>query len=416
MHHLKRLLPLIVLLLSSLAGYQNAAAQGIEFVHNLDSALMLAKAANKPIFIDFYTSWCAPCKVMSKDVFPQEKVGSFFNKQFINCKVQCDDKGIGVELGKKYQVYAYPTLMFLNSDGEIIHSAAGSFSDEEFMDLGNIALNPDKNQMSLLKKWESGQRDTAFVNSYFNALKSSYRTEFAQAQFDRYFNELSKNEKTSKNTFELIKLLGFPPFSKMFNFVEENRKAFYRSVGAATIDPYLSNAYTRYLQRMAMVFDAAGQEQYKAAKAKFKAKNYPTYNETIMYLEVFETFDSTGRVDIKEYQRRGTAFLNKYGLNNDSYTLSLVSLLGNCTGRENEGAAGIQWMENLLARNPDPKYLNTYFYILWRNYHFDKSLEVAQQIRNNAIRNNQPTKEIDGQITMITDYRDKLAKKKSTGQ
>jgi len=413
MYYFRLFLSFFIIATFLLAGHFRAFAQGIHFVHDLDSALNLAKTENKPIFIDFFTSWCGPCKVMTNEVFPQEKVGNFFNQQFINCKIQCDDKGIGVELGKKYLVYAYPTLMFLDPNGELIHAAAGSLSADEFIDLAKIAINPEKNLMFLMKKWDSGQRDTSFVNNYFKNLKKAYRSEFAKNQFEDYFNDLPKKDKTSKNTFGLIRLLGFPPFSPIFSFIEDNKKGFYRSVGSATIDKYLTDTYTWHLRAMALNLKPSDHQKYMEAKAKFKAKNYPAYDEIAMFLDIFETFDSTGRVDIKEYQRRGTDFLNKYGLNKEDYTINLVSLLGNCTGRENEGAAGIQWMENLMARNNNPKYLNLYFYILWRNYQFDKALVIGQEIRNNAIRNNEPTKEIDGQIVMITEYKEKIAKKKA---
>ena len=134
---------ILVLFLTATSIQTNA--QGIEFVHNLDSALMLAKAQHKPIFIDFYTSWCAPCKQMTAEVFPQAKVGTYYNSQFINCKVQCDDNGIGVKVGEKYQINAYPTLMYLDEKGELIHSMAGGISGEELIELGNIARNPEKN-------------------------------------------------------------------------------------------------------------------------------------------------------------------------------------------------------------------------------------------------------------------------------
>lgn len=396
-----------------LTGCCQLFAQGIRFVHNLDSALAMAKAEHKPIFIDFYTSWCAPCKMMSKDVFPQEKVGNFFNQTFINCKIQCDDNGIGVEVGKKYAVNAYPTTMFLNSDGELIHSAAGGLSADEFIDLAKIALDPNKNLSSLIRKWEGGQRDTAFVNHYFATLKAAWRIELAKGQFETYFYALTKAEKTGKNSFELIKLLGFPPFSPLFSFVEDNKRSFYKSVGNAVVDKYLSNTYTWYLQAMVLENGSAARRAYFAAKARFKAKNYRSYDEVAMFIEIFETFDTTGNVDIKEYQRRGTAFLDKYGANNDSYTIALTQLLGNCTGRDTDGSAGIKWMETLLARNNDPKYLNSYFYILWRNRQFDKAMEIGRQIHDEAIRGNESTAQIDGQMAMVAAYREKLAKTKA---
>ena len=71
-------------------------------------------------------------------------------------------------------------------------------------------------------------------------------------------------------------------------------------------------------------------------------------------------------------------------------------------------------MENLLARKRDPNYLNIYFYILWRNHQFDKAIEVGEEMKANAIKQNQPSKDIDAQITMVKDLKVKKAKPKTT--
>ncbi|MCU7548998.1 thioredoxin fold domain-containing protein [Chitinophagaceae bacterium LB-8] len=383
-------------------------AQGIEFMHDLDAALVKAKAENKIVFIDFYTSWCGPCKTMSNEVFPLEKVGSFYNKQFISCKVQCDDNGVGVELGKKYQVNAYPTLMYLDKNGELLHSAAGSSSAEQFIELGKIALNPDRNLFSLIKEWNAGNRQEEFVSKYFKALKTAYRGEKLNNDFAIYFNDLTDKDKSKKSTFELTQYVKPVPFSPVFTYIEENRKKYDKSVGRAQIDKYIADSYLWYLKNM---IQPKNLKEYYSAKARFKAKNYPFYEEFDMFYSAFEVMDSTGHIDVNEYMKRGDAFLKKYGKNNDSYTIALTSLLGNCVGKADEGVAGIKWMEDLLQRKRDPKYLDTYFYILWRNFHFDQALEIAKEIRANAISTNQSTKTIDSQVAMIQEYREKLAKR-----
>ena len=148
------------------------------------------------------------------------------------------------------------------------------------------------------------------------------------------------------------------------------------------------------------------------AKAKFKAKKYPYYDEYAMLYSAFEVMDpTTGDINVNEYMKRGDAFLQKYGKNNDQYTLALTALLGNCTGRQDQTVTGIKWMEDLLQRNRDPKYLNTYFYIVLRNYQCDKALEIGKEMRANAIKNNQPTQQIDQQIASIDLYRAALAKR-----
>jgi hypothetical protein len=72
-------------------------------------------------------------------------------------------------------------------------------------------------------------------------------------------------------------------------------------------------------------------------------------------------------------------------------------------------------MENLMARKTNPEFLGRYFYIVWRNHQWDKALIIGQEIRNNAIRENLPTKEIDIQIAMTNEHKEKAAKKKTAG-
>lgn len=71
---------------------QTVAAGGIDFVKGLSWAQIKkkAKTENRYIFVDVFTTWCVPCIKMDKEVFSQKKVGDFFNKNFINVKVQAD--------------------------------------------------------------------------------------------------------------------------------------------------------------------------------------------------------------------------------------------------------------------------------------------------------------------------------------
>ena len=68
-----------------------------------------AKKENKLIFMDCYTSWCGPCKMLAKEVFTDPDVAAFFNEKFVNAKVDME-KGEGPALKKQYGVNAFPTL------------------------------------------------------------------------------------------------------------------------------------------------------------------------------------------------------------------------------------------------------------------------------------------------------------------
>lgn len=106
-----------------------SANEGIKFENGtFDQALTKAKQEKKMLFIDCYTSWCGPCKMLSSKVFPQKKVGDYFNKEFVSLKVDME-KGEGIDLKKRFGVKAFPTLLFIDSNGKEINRIVGAESD-----------------------------------------------------------------------------------------------------------------------------------------------------------------------------------------------------------------------------------------------------------------------------------------------
>lgn len=90
----------------------------------LKELLALADEQDKYLFVDVYATWCGPCQIMAKQIFPQQKVGEFFNKTFVNAKFNAE-KGEGVDVAKRYSVKAYPTFLILDSDGEEVGRIVG---------------------------------------------------------------------------------------------------------------------------------------------------------------------------------------------------------------------------------------------------------------------------------------------------
>ena len=80
---------------------------------SLEKALEKASDENKLVFVDCYTSWCGPCKIMAKEVLPLKEVGDFLNERFVCVKYDME-QGKGPEIAKKYNVEAYPTFLLLN--------------------------------------------------------------------------------------------------------------------------------------------------------------------------------------------------------------------------------------------------------------------------------------------------------------
>lgn len=133
----KAILTLVCLLTLSTAA---VFAQGIEFEQGTwEEVLAKAKKENKPIFVDAYAAWCGPCKYMAYNIFPDEKVGEFYNKNFINYKYDME-KGDGPKFASQYKVNAYPTFLFIDKDGAVQYRTMGGKQADAFIQVGEDAL------------------------------------------------------------------------------------------------------------------------------------------------------------------------------------------------------------------------------------------------------------------------------------
>jgi len=166
-------------------------SQGIAFKEGSWKDIQeMAQKENKPIFLDIYTSWCGPCKLMSKQIFTKEEAGEFFNAHFINYKIDAE-KGEGIEIAKTYKINSYPTCLFLTHDGKVVSSFIGFKNIKDFMLEGKKAVKNFQILPELLvleTAYNNGKRQKDFLKEY-----CSKREEFG--------------EKGGKPVYEYVQLL-----------------------------------------------------------------------------------------------------------------------------------------------------------------------------------------------------------------
>lgn len=177
-------------------------AQGIEFEKgSWDAIKAKAKKENKPIFVDAYTTWCGPCKWMSKNIFTQEAIGAYFKENFIAVKIDME-KGEGPAFAKKHQVNSYPTLLYFSPEGELLHRSVGARDSSSLMVLCEDALTPEKQFSTFEKKYVKGERKPAFLKDYLTALQNA--GVHNKTVFDDYWKTLDEDTKISEESLELM--------------------------------------------------------------------------------------------------------------------------------------------------------------------------------------------------------------------
>ena len=152
-----------------------APGKGVNFNEGKTFAevLALAKKEGKPVFVDCYTSWCGPCKMMANKEFPKKEAGDYFNKKFVCWKVDME-KGEGVDLAKRYDVNAFPTFLILDADGNLTGRCVGAAGITDFIKKVEDAMKEEKGLAWYQKEYNKGNRDQKFLTDYLKVLDDNY--------------------------------------------------------------------------------------------------------------------------------------------------------------------------------------------------------------------------------------------------
>jgi thiol:disulfide interchange protein len=115
---------------------------GIVFEQSLtlQAAVARARQTGQAVFVDFQASWCGPCRQLKKTTFQDAAVAQFFNQQFVNLAVDVET-GEGPVLAEQFEIKALPTLIILNSRGEVVGRTVGFQSADQLLAFARKALH-----------------------------------------------------------------------------------------------------------------------------------------------------------------------------------------------------------------------------------------------------------------------------------
>jgi thiol-disulfide isomerase/thioredoxin len=178
---MKKILSAFFIVLSVLS----FAQEGIKFeTSDFKTILAKAKKENKLIFLDAYTTWCGPCKLMAKNIFTLKSVGDHYNANFVNAKIDME-KGEGIDIAKKYDVKVFPTYLFIDGNGELVHRTVGYVPEKEFIQFAKDASDPSKRVAALKERFEKGEKDPEFLKNLVN-LTAFTEADYAGKVFEQY--------------------------------------------------------------------------------------------------------------------------------------------------------------------------------------------------------------------------------------
>lgn len=382
---MKKLFTLTAALLCSVMLF----AQGVNF-QNLTyaEALEKAKAENKLVFVDCYTSWCGPCKMMTNEVFPQKEAGDYFNPLFVCVKFDME-KGEGVELAKKFGIRAFPTFLIVRPDGTIQHRVVGGGDLEGFIERVAKGLDEKTSLLYLDEKYESGKMKKKELPAYYEALQDAYEQEKAQKVYDELLAQLTEKDKLKADYWAVMSS------SKMgsddFNLILANLPKFEKNIGKEKLDEFLYQSYSSALSRYMYGRKTEGLPALADLKTQIDALNIEQKQEL---LDLYELADIAVAKDTKRFV---DLFEQKAEAGNmDEFTplLSVAWQLGENLTKEDYSrmVVALEKLQGKMEENDNMKsYVEMMAYSFQKKAHvgtmfeeltFEQALEKAKKMRS----------------------------------
>lgn len=230
----------ILLILISTVGLKTIDAQNIDSIKSIkfiaeDFRAAMAQGAkkNKIVFIDAYTTWCGPCKLMDKSVFTDEKVLDFMNENFVNLKLDME-RGDGQIVAQRYKVSAFPSFLFVNTEGELVHKGIGYQDADKFLSLASVALSDNQGLLAWSRKFENGERSPDFLKNY--ALQLADVQDAKRADIAKLYVKSQPNWKNNNETLDFIFKFIETPDDTFFTLLSKNKTIFERRVSREAIE------------------------------------------------------------------------------------------------------------------------------------------------------------------------------------
>ena len=136
----------VLCLLILLVAAPTMVSQEIKWM-TMNDALQAQKKKPKKIFLDAYTTWCGPCKMLDKNTFSNDDVIEFINKNYYPVKFNAEGteevnyrgmtfKNPGYDPARKgrnsqhdfaraMKITGYPSLVFFDEKGDLIGPIPG---------------------------------------------------------------------------------------------------------------------------------------------------------------------------------------------------------------------------------------------------------------------------------------------------
>lgn len=375
------------------AGAADAQNRSIKFEEGSWAGILAkAKKENRIIYLDCYTSWCGPCKWMAKNVFTNDTVADFYNTHFISAGFDME-KGEGTGLAVKYGIRAYPTMLYLDGDGNVLHRTCGSAPAQNFIDGGRDALDPGRQLAGYTRQFNSGKTDGEFASAYFAMLENGCQS--YDNELKAYFESRKPEELTSRINWSILYKYLNDYSSPAFAYLEQNREAFGKLYTADSVQDKINKVYSAGLVLALRKKDSTG---YELLKRKVKESNNPDAAKIILESDL-KKYQLSG--DWDNYAATALRYAGSYAMNDANTLNSLAWSFYEHISDKAMLAEAEKWAQQACRLKGQYAYYDTYAAVLYKSGKKAEAKKAAEDAIGLAQKSGEDYSETTGLLKKI---------------
>jgi len=312
-----------------------------------------AKKENKLIFLDAYAAWCEPCKEMEAYTFTDLEVGNFYNKNFINFRLDMEAYP-GVELAEKYTVGVYPSLLFINGNGELVHRGCGAMDANEFLLLGEEALGDSTTLTFFEKQYQGGNRSTDFLVAYLDLLESVCLD--AERFASDYLKTIPLEKLSEEAPWTVMASYQWDIYSREFQHLLKNKEVFEEALSVQAVN---AKIYDTYLAQYQEVFIAEELHDY-GMRALLHSINQNSFTGADTLITMMDLHYAEFTEDWEQYAAKAIEFVGMMRLSDPDDLSEIAWKFYLYIDDRNQLEIASGWAKEALDEMPEPSIIDTY--------------------------------------------------------
>ena len=347
--------------------------QGLIIIdQDYNKALEVASKIDKLIFVDFYTTWCSPCKKLDRLVFQNDSIQQILEKDFIILKYDAENDTM-FHLSKKHHVSSYPTGLVLNKEGYVLNRKTG-FQGDDFQSLGKSVLD-FSNESIILNK------NNKVIKGYSNIIEAGNYPQFYVDYVNRTntkkdtesINEYLNNEELvySEEYFSTLIYFASEASDKITDKTIQLKETYTELYGKSDVELLF---YFLTIGKFKRAIAEKSQQKYDEAISFAKSSLSTKWTDDILPTAEIQLLKAQNKWD--EVFELRNAKKDRGEMDNGFVNHFSWSVYKECDNQKVIQKC-IAWMKEVTDEEPTYAYLDTYAYLLYKSGNKEEASRIA---------------------------------------